>query len=296
MDGFINLYKPAGLTSHDCVTKIRRWLRERRVGHGGTLDPLATGVLPIAVGRATRLLTFLPADKRYRARVRFGVQTTTDDLAGELVTQQPVPDLTLATVQAVLPEFIGVIAQKPPAFSAIHIQGQRAYDLARQGQAVDLPERSVEIYELTVRDWQGGAFPELTLDVHCGSGTYIRSLARDIGQRLGIPATLSALERTASGGMDIARSLTLEQCHAHCQAGDWQLDPLDHYLHHLPAVTLTRTQAQRWCYGQPQDVTVQASPWWRVYDEQGHFLGIGQRTSEQTLKPHLVLADPRSAC
>ncbi|MEN9248365.1 MAG: tRNA pseudouridine(55) synthase TruB, partial [Gloeomargarita sp. GMQP_bins_69] len=143
MDGFLNLYKPAGWTSHDCVAKVRRLLGERRVGHGGTLDPWAMGVLPIAIGRATRLVNFLPPEKRYRARIRFGVQTTTDDLAGEIVTQRPVPDLTLAMVQGVLPEFVGVITQKPPAFSAVHIQGQRAYDLARQGQAVEMPDRRV---------------------------------------------------------------------------------------------------------------------------------------------------------
>ncbi|MEN9227880.1 MAG: tRNA pseudouridine(55) synthase TruB [Gloeomargarita sp. HHBFW_bins_205] len=296
MDGFLNLYKPAGWTSHDCVAKVRRLLGERRVGHGGTLDPLAMGVLPIAIGRATRLVNFLPPEKRYRARIRFGVQTTTDDLAGEIITQRPVPDLTLAMVQGVLPEFVGVITQKPPAFSAVHIQGQRAYDLARQGQAVEMPDRRVEIYDLTVRDWQPGEFPELTLEVHCGRGTYVRSLARDIGQRLGLPATLSALERTASGGMELQESLTLEQWYTHLQTRTWQPDPPDRYLQHLPTLTLTGRQARLWCHGQAQDGPVQASPWWRVYDEQGRFLGIGQRVGPGMLKPQVVLVNPAAKC
>ncbi|APB35096.1 tRNA pseudouridine synthase B [Gloeomargarita lithophora Alchichica-D10] len=296
MDGFLNLNKPLGITSHDCVAQVRRCLRLKRVGHGGTLDPLATGVLPIALGRATRLLNFLPTTKRYRATIRFGVQTGTDDLGGDILVQKPVSDLTLTQVQAVLPEFIGVIQQTPPAFSAIHIQGQRAYDLARRGETVVLPERSVEIFELIVENWQDGAFPELTLLVHCRAGTYIRSLARDVGRKLNIPATLSALTRTESGGMDLAHSTTLEQLQAEVQAQTWQPPAPDQMLNHLPAVTLPPQQVRPWCQGQKQVGSALPSPWWRVYDERGCFLGIGQQIGERELKPHIVLVDPRLEC
>ncbi|MEN9215667.1 MAG: tRNA pseudouridine(55) synthase TruB [Gloeomargarita sp. DG02_4_bins_56] len=293
MDGFLNLHKPLGITSHDCVAQVRRCLRRKRVGHGGTLDPLATGVLPLAVGRATRLLDFLPKGKRYRATIRFGVQTNTDDLGGEMLVQQPAPGLTRSAVEAVLPRFVGLIAQTPPAFSAIHIQGQRAYERARRGETVPLPQRWVEIFALIPEDWQAGAFPELTLSVHCGAGTYIRSLARDIGQQLNIPAVLSGLIRTESGGMDLADSLTLEQLQAQVQTSTWQLPAPDQALTHLPPVTLAPEPANAWCQGQTYRECFGSFPWWRVYDEQGRFLGIGQQIGETELKPHIVLVDPR---
>jgi tRNA pseudouridine55 synthase len=292
MDGFLNLNKPLGMTSHDCVAQVRRYLRLQRVGHGGTLDPLATGVLPIALGRATRLLNFLPPTKRYRATIRFGVQTRTDDLGGDILVQKPVPDLTLTQVQNVLAEFIGVIEQTPPAFSAVHIQGQRAYDLARRGETPTLPPRKVEIFDLKTEHWQAGAFPELTLSIHCGAGTYIRSLARDVGQKLNVPATLSALERTQSGGMDVQNSITLEQLQAEIQTSTWKPDPPDQLLSHLPVAQLTLDQARAWCQGQTQVWRAPPSPWWRVYDEQGRFLGIGQYLREMKLKPHIVFVDP----
>lgn len=293
ISGFLNLYKPLGFTSHDCVAQVRRCLHLKRVGHGGTLDPLATGVLPIALGRATRLLDFLPKTKRYRATIRFGVQTSTDDLGGTILVQNPTPDLTLASIQAILPEFIGRITQTPPEFSAIHIQGQRAYDLARRGEPVNLPERCVDIWGLTVEHWQAGDFPELTVSVHCGVGTYIRSLARDIGKKLNIPATLSVLTRTESGGMNLPESITLEQLQVDVQSGTWQPQPPDQGIQHLPAVTLALPSARAWCQGQICTGAIGSSPWWRVYDEQGEFLGIAQQIGEQALKPHIVLVDPR---
>jgi tRNA pseudouridine55 synthase len=296
MDGFLNLSKTLGITSHDCVAQVRRCLRLKRVGHGGTLDPLAAGVLPIAIGRATRLLDFLPKTKRYRATIRFGLRTSTDDLGGDVLVQKPVSNLALTEIQKVLCEFIGVISQTPPAFSAVHIQGQRAYDLARRGEAVVLPKRTVEIFKITVEDWQAGEFPELTLLVYCSAGTYIRSLARDVGEKLNIPATLSALIRTHSGGMDLVNSITLEQLQAEVHAQTWQPQPPDQMLHHWPALTLPLPQARAWCQGQNQPWQAPPSPWWRVYDEQGRFLGMGQQIGETKLKPHIVLVDPRLEC
>ena len=182
------------------------YLASKKVGHGGTLDPAATGVLPIAVGRATRLLPYLAPDKAYEAVVRFGVTTRTDDLEGEILSQNPVAQIDLQTVQALLPEFVGTIEQVPPAFSAIQVNGQRLYDLARQGKEVTAPSRTVTIHKIAISAWRPGDFPELTLQIVCGAGTYIRSIARDFGEKLGCGATLAHLVRTRSSGFDLKDS------------------------------------------------------------------------------------------
>ncbi len=143
MQGFLNLNKPFGWTSHDCVARVRKLLRLKRVGHAGTLDPAATGVLPIAFGKATRLLEYLPGTKAYQATIRFGVRTTTDDLQGEIITSAPCPNLSLAAVKTVLPQFEGKIEQIPPSYSAIQVDGKRLYDLARRGEKVEVPVRTV---------------------------------------------------------------------------------------------------------------------------------------------------------
>ncbi|MGL5035536.1 MAG: tRNA pseudouridine(55) synthase TruB, partial [Microcystaceae cyanobacterium] len=154
MFGFINLNKPLSWTSHDCVAQVRRLLKIRKVGHGGTLDPLATGVLPIAVGKVTRLLSYLPTRKAYRATVRFGIQTTTDDLEGEIIRNAIASDLTLEQIEPHLGQFLGTITQIPPQYSAIHRDGKRLYDLARQGKVVEVPSRLVEIFKVEILDWR----------------------------------------------------------------------------------------------------------------------------------------------
>ena len=212
--GFINLNKPVGWTSHDCVARTRKLLNTRKIGHGGTLDPLATGVLPLAVGRATRLLQYLPEQKAYRAVVRFGLTTTTDDLEGDVAEQRGAAGLEKATVEAALRQFVGEIEQIPPMYSAIQVEGRRLYDLARAGKTVDVPRRRVTIEQLVSQSWKAGAQPELTVDVLCGAGTYIRSLARDLGEAVGTGATLSGLMRTHSSGFDIAQSVGLEELKA----------------------------------------------------------------------------------
>ncbi len=206
--GFLNIDKPAGMTSHDVVARVRRLVGQKRVGHGGTLDPAATGVLPIALGEATRLVEYLvEGRKRYLAEIRLGATTTTDDAEGEVMQEQPVPPLSHADlVQAVQP-FIGAIQQVPPMYSAIQIDGQRMYDLARQGQTVELEPRQVEIDRIDVLDWQS---PLLRLDVICGKGTYIRSLARDLGAALGCGAHLAALRRTQVGPQTIDTAAPLD--------------------------------------------------------------------------------------
>ncbi len=238
MDGFINLQKLPDWTSHDCVAKVRRILNMKKVGHGGTLDPAAVGVLPIAIGKATRLLQYLPEGKGYRAIIRFGVQTTTDDLAGEIVYSEPVPNLTIAQIQAVIPEFIGEIIQTPPMYSAIQVNGQRLYKLAREGKVVDVPTRQVTISGIEILNWTPGDFPELEVQIDCGGGTYIRSIAHDLGVRLGTQGVLAFLERNASCGLQLPQSITLEELERQQQAGTFEPISADRGLAHLPTATL----------------------------------------------------------
>ncbi len=255
----------------------------KKVGHGGTLDPAATGVLPMALGRATRLLPYLADDKAYRAVVRFGVTTSTNDLEGEILTRVPVPDLRLEMVQRVLPNFQGTIEQVPPAHSAIQVQGQRLYHLARQGKSVTPPPRTVTVHHIQVQGWQPGAYPEITLLIDCGAGTYIRSVARDLGKTLGCGATLAGLTRTRSSGFVLGDSLTLEAVKAELDQGHLDLVPVPLALAHLPAVELDDDQARRWCQGQKFAPPVALTPDrpYRVLDHQGNFLGIGQQLEYQ---------------
>lgn len=273
MQGFLNVHKPAGITSHDCVAKLRKVLKTRQIGHGGTLDPAAVGVLPIAVGKATRLLQFLPSEKAYRAVIRFGLRTTTDDLEGEVIERHPAPTLTLEQVQTVLPAFLGTISQVPPRYSAIQVGGKRLYNLARSGADIEVPSRLVEIDRIDVLHWRAGDFPELEVAIHCGAGTYIRSIARDMGNLLQTGGTLAALTRTYSSGFCLDDSVEL--------AAITDTTPLiapELALTHLPAITLSVQEAQQWCHGQrlarpPQPEMLPGAC--RVLDESNRFLGIG---------------------
>jgi tRNA pseudouridine55 synthase len=278
MDGFLNLNKPAGLTSHDCVAKVRRLLKLKRVGHGGTLDPAATGVLPIALGRATRLLQFLPGDKAYCATVRFGVKTTTDDLEGEILTAVPAPTLTLEQVKQALPQFQGKIQQIPPSYSAIQVQGKRLYDLARAGEAVEAPVRTVEVFQIEVLDWRSGDFPELEVAIACGAGTYIRAIARDLGDFLNTGGTLASLTRTVSSGFHLADSLTLDQLAEQIQQETFRPILPELALGHLPSLTLAAPEGKRWCQGQRicLEKNQTMTEICRVHHENGLFLGIGR--------------------
>lgn len=300
MQGFLNLNKPAGWTSHDCVAKVRRLLRLKRVGHGGTLDPAATGVLPIALGKATRLLQYLQQDKAYKATVRLGVRTTTDDLEGEVIATQSAAGLTLELVKGLLKQFEGKIQQVPPMYSAIQIKGKRLYDLARAGEVVEVPERTVEVETIEVLDWRGGEFPEIDLAIACGPGTYIRSIARDLGDALETGGVLAALTRTRSSGFDLADSLTLEELTQQLEQSLFNPVSPSVALGHLPSLTLSADQARRWCLGQRisgDDTLVElstpetsTSPL-QVYHEDGSFLGIGKvisSTSGVLLAPQMV--------
>lgn len=294
MQGFINLHKPAGLTSHDCVAQLRRLLHTKKVGHGGTLDPAAQGVLPMGVGRATRLLPYLAEGKAYRAVIRFGLKTSTDDLEGEVVAQRPATHLQLAQIEAVLSQFQGLIEQVPPSYSAIQVDGQRLYSLARQGAAVVAPLRQVRIESIAVRDWQPGEQPELTVEIACGPGTYIRAIARDLGETLGTGGTLASLLRTHSSGFALADSLTLETLKGQAEAGAVALTPPDQALNYLPEIELVGETAVRWRQGQKipvEDRPLALDGLYRVLDERTCFLGIAQvalRHEQAVILPKMV--------
>lgn len=278
-NGFLNLHKPADWTSHDCVARVRRLLKTKKVGHGGTLDPLATGVLPLAVGRATRLLQYLPSNKAYRAIVRFGVTTDSDDLEGQIVMQQNAAHLQWDQVVAALPQFIGTLQQTPPMYSAVRVQGKRLYDLARKGKTADIPVRTVTIDKIEPGLWQPGEHPEITLDITCGTGTYIRSIARDLGATLGTGSTLASLMRTQSSGFSLDDSLTLATVEAQMVNETLCLVPPGKALQSLSSVSLNAEESRRWCMGQKRvfsDGGHRYQTPLRVLNEAGNFLGIGE--------------------
>jgi tRNA pseudouridine55 synthase len=299
VQGFLNLNKPAGFTSHDCVARVRRLLRLKRVGHGGTLDPAVTGVLPIAVGKATRLLQFLRQDKAYRGTIRLGIRTTTDDLEGEIIEENPVTNLSLDAVKAALEQFQGIIQQVPPSYSAIQVQGKRLYDLARAGETIDVPARTVEVYKIEILDWRLGDFPEVDVAIACGSGTYIRAIARDLGTILNTGGVLASLTRTASCGFAIADSLTFEELEQQLQQGIFHPIPPVNALSHLASVTLPAAEAKRWCQGQKilysqqidSESKIQPPTSKIVLEEGDRFLGIGYLVKSdhgQVLSPQMV--------
>ncbi len=294
VQGFLNLNKPSGITSHDCVSKTRRLLGLKRVGHGGTLDPLATGVLPIALGPATRLLQFLSQGKAYQATIRLGIRTTTNDLAGEFITTQPISGLSLESVQAALQHFQGQIQQVPPDYSAVQVEGKRLYDLARAGKPIEVAARLVEIFKLELIDWRSGDFPELDVVIACGPGTYIRAIARDLGEMLQTGGTLAALKRTESNGFGLAGSLTFAELEAQVQAKSFCPIPPEVALKHLKELVLPAELAQRWCWGQKISIDLSEQfEMLRVHHEDGRFLGVAQpsvSTDGSVLIPKMVFA------
>lgn len=213
--GLVVVDKPPGMTSHDVVSRVRRLARTRKVGHAGTLDPMATGVLLLGINRATRLLGHLAlTEKRYDATMRLGLATTTDDAEGEPLPpgHEPasVADLTEADVAAALTGFTGAIQQAPSAVSAVKVDGQRAYKRVRSGETVVLPARPVTVHELVLRSTRPvDGFLDLDISVHCSSGTYVRALARDVGASLGVGGHLTVLRRTAVGGVTLAEATAL---------------------------------------------------------------------------------------
>ena len=292
MDGVISLIKPPGITSHDAIGICRRILKERRIGHSGTLDPLAYGVLPIFVGKATRAIEYTESiGKSYVAECKFGVETDTEDSTGNIlrtmdISKAPSWDVLEQAVQS----FQGPIEQRPSKYSAIKINGQRAYDLARAGIEFELPTRLIHIYDI---DLLAYAFPFFTIRVRCSAGTYVRALLRDICQRLGLCGMMTQLCRTAVGQCDIERSVTIEELET---KGEQAIQQVDTLLTHLPAVFVNDNNRTRLVQGKqvpihtvkpngmfcvsPEEISIDTLI--RAYDANG-FMSILRRLDD-TLK------------
>lgn len=284
--GFLNVDKPAGMTSHDVINKIRRGLRVKKVGHAGTLDPMATGVLVVCLGMATRLSEYvMPSTKGYRARVYLGNTTDTYDADGDTLTERDATHITRDAVAESLVQFTGQIDQLPPMYSAIKKDGKKLYELAREGKTIERDPRSITIYDLTLIDWQP---PEFTLDVVCSAGTYIRSLAYDIGETLGVGAHLSGLIRTASGAFHVDSAVSLD---ALLGDSEWMrhIVPVEDALPNLPAVHLDESDVVHVQHGRnPQSVpAANGDDYACAYTPQGKMIAI-LRADDGQWRPHKV--------
>jgi tRNA pseudouridine55 synthase len=284
IDGLLIVDKPSGWTSHDVVGRMRRLTGVRRIGHAGTLDPLATGVLPLGVGRGTRVLEYATeADKEYVATIRLGESTDTYDADGRVTATGDWRTVTREALGHALARFLGDIEQQPPVYSAIKQGGVPLYKLARAGQAVQAPTRRVTVYAITLL---GLSLPDLTLRVRCSKGTYIRSLAHDLGTLLGCGGHLTALRRTASGGFSIEQALALDGWEAALSSGGWpaRVLPLDTPLLGLPAVILGEEAARRLHDGVPPlllETAAAPGARCRAYGADGSFLAVLHRRADR---------------
>lgn len=273
--GFLIVDKPAGMTSHDVVNRVRRLTGQRTVGHVGTLDPSATGVLPVALGLATKALAFAgDGSKTYRAEITFGIETDSYDADGT-ITRRTSNVPSLAAIEEGLPAFLGHLEQVPPMHSAVQIGGRRLYELAREGIEVERPRRPVVIHEIEILGYEP---PVLDICVDCGAGTYIRSLAFDLGRDLGASAYLSNLVRLRSGPFCLDDAWTLEQLAQMPLEDAWPVIAYhpDVVLSHLPAAILDEVGETRWRLGQTIQMPVSEQHWLRVYSLSGHWIGIGE--------------------
>lgn len=221
LTGFLAVNKPKGFTSHDVVAKLRQLLHIKRIGHGGTLDPIATGVLPIAVGEITRFFEYIPdRTKIYLAEITFGIITDTLDMDGKIEEQIECPEINREAVEKELGQFLGRQEQVPPLVSAKHYKGKRLYQLAREGKAVEVPPKEIYITVFDMLEFTRGVHPKALFNIQCSEGTYVRALARDLGKALGVPAVLSWLERTRSGPFLLESSVSLEEVKLCIENGD----------------------------------------------------------------------------
>jgi len=296
-DGFLNLIKPPGMTSHDLVAWVRERLGLRRVGHLGTLDPAATGVLPICLGRATRLFRFAGgAKKAYRAEIVLGVSTDTLDADGRVVAESDSGEVTECRLRDVLQRFIGDIEQRPPAFSAARVGGRRLHERARSGERRSGPPKRVSIESLELVAFRRGSRARATIDVVCSPGTYVRSLAHAVGLAAGCGAYLNFLVRTAAGRFALVDALAVEELATACRENSEQaivLSP-DWPLEHLPQVTVSSHAARDFARG-TRVCAGEAASWpVRVYGPDRAFLGLGQVLGKGQLHPRVVLVPEAS--
>ncbi len=274
MTGILLVDKEQDWTSSDVVAKLRGVLRERRIGHAGTLDPLATGLLVVMVGRATRASDYLMRhNKKYRARMRFGVTTDTQDITGTVLSQKAC-SISREQVEDVLPHFLGEILQIPPMYSAIKIKGKKLYEIARRGGEIERQPRSITVSDISLAGWEA---EELVLDITCSAGTYIRTLCHDIGQELGCGACMTGLRRTASGNYRVEQAHTVSEIEHAVRENrlDHLLHPVDSIFSDYPALYADREQEARLRCGSavssgcPEGI-------YRVYSPSGEFLLIGK--------------------
>jgi tRNA pseudouridine55 synthase len=292
LSGILPVEKGPGVTSFQVVARLRRLLRAPKIGHGGTLDPDATGVLPILIGEATKLTPYLAElDKEYLATVRLGVITATQDMTGAVLETRPVPALDRGALEAMLRRFVGTINQIPPMYSALRRGGRRLYELAREGITVDRQAREITVHAITLETLD---LPELGLRIRCGKGTYVRTLAADIGAALGCGGALASLIRTRVGPYALANAVRWADLDApHAGETLWtRLLPWDSALVTYPAVHLDPAQAQKFTHGQTVTCAGGAEGHVRVYSSDGTCLGVGWNRAG-TVKPERLLhADP----
>jgi len=297
LHGVLLLDKPIGFTSNDALQKAKGMLRAEKAGHTGTLDPLATGLLPLCFGAATKFSQVsLDADKSYRATLRLGQRTSTGDAEGEITAELAV-DVELPAIQAACARFVGLISQLPPMHSALKHEGRALYDYARAGIEVERATRQITIHSMAIVDWQS---PQLVIDVHCSKGTYIRTLAEDIGAALGCGAHLSALRRTGAGPLVLADAVTLEALQAMTEAErEARLLPADTLLQTWPEVRLGDDEAGRFLTGLRRRVALADAPKVRVYrvanadpddgpPQEQDFLGTAHITAGELIADRLL--------
>ena len=271
MTGIVIVDKPAGWTSQDVTARLRRVFGTRRIGHGGTLDPMATGVLPVFVGRATRGVEFFEhADKTYEAVLRLGTVTDTQDSTGTVLEKRPIT-VTEAEFRDILPKFTGKIAQVPPMYSAIKVDGKKLYELARAGKEIERKPREITIFSLDLLEFTGET---AKIRVHCSKGTYIRTLCHDIGAALGCGGCMEALRRTAAGEYTLADSVELDTL-LNAERPEDYLRDVDTLFRQYPAVTLTEKQTLRCRNGNSFSIALPEGRY-RVYDSQGTFLMLAK--------------------
>jgi len=292
VSGIILLDKPRGFTSNAALQKVRWLLNAEKAGHTGSLDPLATGVLPLCFGEATKFSQYLlEADKGYETVAQFGVTTTTADAEGDVVERKPV-DVSLQQIEALLPQFRGDLQQVPPMYSALKRDGQPLYKLARAGEVVEREPRSVTIARLDLLSFEAD---RARLAVSCSKGTYIRTLVEDLGQALGCGAHVAELRRTQAGPFDLTQTVSLEELErVHSEGGaeavDAFLKPVDSGLDHWPLLQLSEHSAFYWLHGQP--VRAPEAPKFgmlRVQDHRGRFIGIGEVSEDGRIAPRRLI-------
>ena len=300
--GFVVIDKPAGLTSHDCVNRLRRVFGIKKIGHGGTLDPSVTGVLPIAIGNATRLISYLQGSKAYTGTIQLGAKTTTDDMQGEVLSSKNWPTLSNHNLNNLLENFRGEILQRPPLFSSVHLKGERAYKKARRGEKFNLEPKKITINKLELVSWSPDE-GELVLDVDCSKGTYIRSLARDIGERVGCGAYLKELRRTKAYSFNENHLVLLpEKLEFYPDKIKPKILKPQNFLKHLTSFKLcANEELLSWRSGReislnnnverlkfPNEDSISDNKNILVFDHENEIAGIALLDTDLTIKPKIV--------